>query len=80
VIDLVDIVIDSKGLACPGPITELIKAYKKAKNGDRIILYATDPGVKADSKAWCERTKNKLANIEEENGVFKVTIEIINKK
>ncbi|PMP60417.1 MAG: SirA family protein, partial [Caldisphaera sp.] len=47
---------------------------------DKIILYATDPGVKADSKAWCDRTKNKLVSIEEENGVFKVTIEIISKK
>ena len=25
--------VDSKGTACPGPITDLIRAYRKASNG-----------------------------------------------
>jgi TusA-related sulfurtransferase len=73
-------VVDSRGTACPGPITDLIRAYRKSANGDIIELLATDPGVRADSKAWCERTNNELISLEEKNGVFTVEIRISGKK
>lgn len=72
--------VDSRGTSCPGPITDLIRAYRKASNGDTIELLATDPGVKADAKAWCERTKNELVDIKEENDVFTVHIKIVSKR
>ncbi len=68
--------VDSKGTSCPGPITDLIRAYRKANNGDIIELLATDPGVKADSKAWCERTGNELVEISEKDDVFTVRIKV----
>jgi len=72
--------VDSRGSACPGPITDLVKAYKRSNNGDIIELLATDPGIKADSKAWCERTGNELLGIEESNGEYKVKILVKAKK
>ncbi|MGC8663717.1 MAG: sulfurtransferase TusA family protein [Thermoplasmata archaeon] len=72
--------VDSRGSACPGPVTDLVKAYKKANNGDVIELLATDPGIKADSKAWCDRTRNELMSIEENNGEYKIKILIKSKK
>lgn len=72
--------VDSRGSACPGPITDLVRAYKKANNGDIIELLATDSGIKADAKAWCERTGNELLEIKEENGVYTVRIKIVSKK
>ncbi len=72
--------VDSRGSACPGPITDLVRAYKKAQNGDIIELLATDSGIKADAKAWCERTGNELLEIKEENGVYTVRIKIVSKK
>ncbi|HKJ97063.1 MAG TPA: sulfurtransferase TusA family protein [Thermoplasmataceae archaeon] len=72
--------VDSRGTSCPGPITDLIRAYRESSNGDVIELLATDPGVKADTKAWCERTKNELLNITEENDVYKVEIKIVSKR
>ncbi|AKA48244.1 SirA family protein [uncultured archaeon] len=72
--------VDSRGTSCPGPITDLIRAYRESSNGDVIELLATDPGVKADTKAWCERTKNELLNITEENDVYKVEIRIVSKR
>jgi len=74
------ITVDSRGSACPGPITDLVRAYKKAQNGDIIELLATDSGIKADAKAWCERTGNELLEIKEENGVYTVKIKIVSKK
>ncbi len=73
-------IVDSRGTACPGPITDLIRAYRKAANGDIIELLSTDPGVKADSKAWCERTNNEVLSIVEKNGVITVEIKISGKK
>lgn len=72
--------IDSKGTACPGPITDLIRAYRKASNGDLIILQATDPGVVPDAKAWCGMTKNELVNTREKGSEYEVTIKVTAKK
>ncbi|MGC8608294.1 MAG: sulfurtransferase TusA family protein [Thermoplasmata archaeon] len=72
--------IDTRGSACPGPLTDIIRAYKKAENGDTFVVLATDPGIKADARAWCERTRNELIEIKEEGGVLTVTIRITGKK
>ncbi len=69
-------VVDARGAACPGPITELSKAYREAKVGDVIELWATDPGVKSDTKAWAARTGNEILSIDESSGFIKVTIKI----
>jgi Predicted redox protein, regulator of disulfide bond formation len=39
------ILVDARGIACPGPITELVKAYRNARNGDIIEVWATDPAL-----------------------------------
>lgn len=77
---MVKTIVDSRGTACPGPITDLLRAYRKANNGDVIELLATDPGVKADAKAWCERTTNELLNISEKNDIFTVEIKVTAKR
>lgn len=74
------ITVDSSGTACPGPITDLIRAYRKAANGDIIELLATDVGIKSDAKAWCDRTKNELVDITESDGTYKATIKIVSKR
>lgn len=72
--------VDSRGTACPGPITDLIRAYRKATNGDVIELLATDPGVKSDVNAWCNRTKNELLGISDDsNGTYKAMIKVTSK-
>ncbi len=68
--------IDARGISCPGPLTNLIKAYRKAKNGDVIEVLATDPGFKSDVKAWVERTGNELISLAEEGGVIRALIRV----
>jgi TusA-related sulfurtransferase len=58
--------VDSRGSACPGPITDLAKAYRRAKVGDVIELWATDPGVKADVRAWAAKTKNEVVSVDDQ--------------
>lgn len=79
-VTMAKITVDSRGTSCPGPITDLIRAYRKASNGDLIELLATDPGVKADARAWCERTKNEFVEVKEANDVYTVLVKISAKK
>jgi len=76
---MANIVVDARGSSCPGPIVELSKTYRNAKAGDIIEVWATDPGIKADAKAWADKTKNQIIGIKEEDGVIKVSIKIVNR-
>ena len=69
--------VDSRGSMCPGPITDLAMAYRRSKVGDVIELWATDPGVKPDVRAWAERTRNRLVSIEDVDGKTVVVLEIL---
>ncbi|MDE2489723.1 MAG: sulfurtransferase TusA family protein [Elusimicrobia bacterium] len=62
--------IDSRGEACPGPITDLALAYRRAKDGDVLELWATDPGVRSDVRAWAERTGSELLSVEDRDGAI----------
>lgn len=55
--------IDSRGSFCPGPLTDLFKAYRSAAQGDVLELWATDPAAGPDVTAWCQRTGNQLLEI-----------------
>jgi tRNA 2-thiouridine synthesizing protein A len=61
-------IVDSRGSACPGPITDLARAYRRSKVGDVIELWATDPGVKGDVRAWASKTKNEVVSIDDRDG------------
>ncbi|MEM0126598.1 MAG: sulfurtransferase TusA family protein [Thermoplasmatales archaeon] len=69
-------VIDSRGSACPGPITDLIKAYRNSKVGDILELWATDLGVKADTEAWAKKTGNEILEIKEDADKIVVRIKV----
>ncbi len=70
-------IVDSRGTACPGPITDLAMAYRNAKVGDVIELWATDQGIKADVQAWAAKTGNKIVSINEDKDRITVIIQII---
>jgi len=71
-----NITVDARGLACPGPLTNLIKAYRKANVGDIIEVLATDPGFKPDLEAWVRRTENEIISVSEEGGVIRALIRV----
>jgi tRNA 2-thiouridine synthesizing protein A len=70
-------IVDSRGSACPGPITDLALAYRRAKVGDVIELWATDQGVRADVRAWAAKTKNEVVSIEDQPGKIVSTLRIL---
>jgi len=73
-------VIDSRGSFCPGPITDLFKAYRSAQLGDIIELLATDPAAKADVTAWTQKSGNELLDIVDEQGYIRILIKVTKKR
>ena len=73
-------VVDSRGSFCPGPITDLFKAYRSSQLGDVIELLATDPAAKADVTAWAQKSGNELLDIIEEQGYIRLVVKITKKR
>ncbi len=73
-------VVDSRGSFCPGPITDLFRAYRSSQIGDVIELLATDPAAKADVTAWAQRSGNELVGITDEQGYIRIVVKITKKR
>jgi tRNA 2-thiouridine synthesizing protein A len=64
---------------CPGPITDLFKAYRHSNIGDVIELLATDPAAKSDTQAWTKRSGNEILEIKDEQNYVRIRIRILKK-
>ena len=71
--------VDSRGSFCPGPITDLFKAYRAANIGDEIELLATDPAAKSDVEAWAARSGNQLAEVTQEKDYLRLVVKVTKK-
>lgn len=69
-------IVDARGSFCPGPITELFKAYREAREGDVLELLATDPAAKSDVQAWAKKTGSEVMGIVEEQGYIRIIIKV----
>ncbi len=67
-------VVDARGSFCPGPLMELIKAYKASKTNDIISLYSSDSGTKKDAPAWINKSGNELVGIYDRDGYFEIVM------
>lgn len=67
-------VIDARGSFCPGPLMELIKAYKQASTNDVISLYSTDSGTKRDAAAWINKSGNELIGVFDREGYYEIVM------
>lgn len=72
-------VVDSRGTMCPGPITDLFRAFRNSNIGDVIELWATDPAAKSDVQAWARRSGNEVISITDDNGYAKIQVRIVRK-
>ncbi len=72
-------IVDSRGTSCPGPITDLFKAYRNAQLGDVIELLATDPAAKPDVEAWARRSGNEVLDVINEQDHLRIIVKITKK-
>jgi tRNA 2-thiouridine synthesizing protein A len=71
--------VDSRGSFCPGPITDLFKAYRAANVGDEIEIWATDPAARSDIEAWCQRSGNRVLEATQEKDYLRVVLKVMRK-
>jgi len=72
-------IVDSRGTMCPGPITDLFRAYRNANIGDVIELLATDPAAKSDTEAWTKRSGNEIIAVIDEKDHLRIQIRVVKK-
>ncbi|MGP0580421.1 sulfurtransferase TusA family protein [Paenibacillus peoriae] len=66
-----DLVVDTKGMACPMPIVKAKKALDTLASGQVMEILSTDKGSVNDFQAWVKQTNHELLSHEEENGIYK---------
>lgn len=70
-------IIDSRGIWCPPtPLTDLFKAWRRAKLGDVIELRASEPTVEADVRAWAKKSGNRVVEVIREKEFTRVVVQI----
>ncbi len=57
-----NVLLDIRGVACPGPIIEAKKLLNGMKAGEVLKLVSNCPGVHADITSWAATTGMKLLN------------------
>lgn len=67
--------VDACGLQCPGPIMKASEGIKSIKDGDCLVIRATDPAFASDISVWCERTGNLLLGVQRDGATYTVRIQ-----
>lgn len=60
--------IDARGMACPGPLMNLIGAIRQGQVGDVFEVLSSDAGSKTDIPAWVAKAKHELVEVREDAG------------
>jgi TusA-related sulfurtransferase len=56
-----NVVLDIRGVVCPGPIVEAKKLLNGMQAGEVLKLVSNCPGIKSDIAGWAAATKMELA-------------------
>lgn len=74
------VLIDAKGLKCPGPIVKVADYLREKPIGTTILVEATEDAFASDIKVWCDRTGNHLDELVIKEGLIKAKITRSKKK
>jgi tRNA 2-thiouridine synthesizing protein A len=66
--------IDARGMACPGPLMELIGAIRHGQVGDVFEVLSSDEGSKTDIPAWIEKARHELVEAIPEDGYARFVV------
>ncbi len=64
----VDKTIDARGMACPGPLMNLIGAIRQGQVGQVFDVLSSDQGSRTDIPAWVAKAKHELVEVSEDAG------------
>ncbi len=71
----IDVELDLSGLVCPLPLLKTKQALNKMQSGQKIRVFATDPGSERDFQVFAEQSGNKLLEMQQDNGQFQYTLQ-----
>ena len=66
--------IDARGMACPGPLMNLIGAIRAGQIDDVIEVLSSDAGSRTDIPAWVAKAKHELVNVVEDAGFLRFVV------
>ena len=64
----IDKTIDARGMACPGPLMNLIGAIRQGEVGQTFDVLSSDEGSKTDIPAWVAKAKQELVEVRQDAG------------
>jgi tRNA 2-thiouridine synthesizing protein A len=64
----VDKTIDARGMACPGPLMNLIGAIRQAQVGQVFEVLSSDEGSRTDIPAWVAKARHDLVEVVQDSG------------
>ena len=64
----IDKTIDARGMACPGPLMNLIGAIRQGQAGQTFEVLSSDEGSKTDIPAWVAKAKHELVEVRADEG------------
>jgi tRNA 2-thiouridine synthesizing protein A len=71
---LVDKTIDARGMACPGPLMNLIGAIRQGQVGQVFEVLSSDEGSKTDIPAWIAKAKQEMVEVVQDNGYARFVV------
>lgn len=74
------VLIDAKGLKCPGPIVKVADYLRSRPVGETVRVEATEDAFASDIRVWCDRTGNHLDELVIRDGIISATITRADKK
>jgi tRNA 2-thiouridine synthesizing protein A len=63
----IDKSIDARGMACPGPLMNLIGAIRQGQVGQVFEVLSSDEGSKTDIPAWVTKARHELVEVRAED-------------
>jgi len=60
--------IDARGMACPGPLMNLIGAIRQGQVGQVFEVLSSDAGSRTDIPAWVAKAKHEMVEVREDQG------------
>lgn len=70
----IDKTIDARGMACPGPLMNLIGAIRQGSVGQVFEVLSSDEGSKTDIPAWVAKAKQEMVEVVQDNGYARFVV------
>ena len=70
----VEVEVDARGMACPGPLLEAKRSIGKIEIGEIMEIISSDEGTNADIPNWCEKVGHEYLGNIDDDGDFRLFV------